>query len=219
MQKKLIEGYRRFREGYYQRNRERLEQLAYKQTPEVAMLSCCDSRVDPGILFDVEPGDVFVIRNVANLVPPYETSGDYHGTSAALQFAVTCLKVKQIIVLGHANCGGIRALMKNDMKPGDDGFINKWMKIAEPAKQEVLARDDLHDMEEKISACELAAISHSLRNLMTHPWVRERVQAGKLDLIGCYYDLHTSKLVDVDEINALTPGVAQTTSMRGSESG
>jgi len=109
MIEKLTAGYERFRNGYYQRNRDRLEQLAQQQNPEVAIISCCDSRVDPSILFDVEPGDIFVIRNVANLVPPFETKGDYHGTSAALEFAVTCLKVKQILVLGHANCGGISA--------------------------------------------------------------------------------------------------------------
>ena len=124
MIEKLSKGYERFRQGYFQRNRSRLEQLAEKQTPEIAMISCCDSRVDPGILFDVEPGDLFVIRNVANLVPPFETRGDYHGTSAALEFAVTSLQVKQVVVLGHANCGGIRALMDNDSTIESDGFID-----------------------------------------------------------------------------------------------
>lgn len=204
MQEKLIAGYKRFRDGYYQKNRERLEQLAYKQTPEVAMLSCCDSRVDPGILFDAAPGDIFVIRNVANLVPPYETSGNYHGTSAALQFAITVLKVKQIIVLGHANCGGIRALMENDVSSEPGGFINSWMRIAEPAKKEVLARTDLATAEDKIDACEKTAISHSLRNLLTHPWIRERVESGELDLVGCYYDLCAAELLNIDVINTQT---------------
>ncbi len=202
MQEKLIKGYDRFRNGYYQRNRARLEQLAQKQAPEIAMVSCCDSRVDPGILFDVDPGEIFVIRNVANLVPPYETRGDYHGTSAALEFAVTCLKVKQIVVLGHANCGGIRALMENNDTIKPDSFIDSWMQIAAPAKKEVLARTDLDDDEQKIDACEKTAVSYSLRNLMTHPWVRQRVQDGKLNLVGCYYDLHSGELVSVDEINA-----------------
>jgi len=118
------------------------------------MISCCDSRVDPGILFDLEPGDIFVIRNVANLVPPFETEGDYYGTSAALQFAATCLQVTQVVVLGHANCGGIRALMENDDAIQTGGFIDSWMNLAAAAKNEVLARDDLNTPEQCINACE-----------------------------------------------------------------
>jgi len=204
MIEKLLEGYSRFRNGYFQRNRKRLEKLALEQAPEVAMVSCCDSRVDPGILFDVDPGEIFVIRNVANLVPPYETRGDYHGTSAALEFAVTCLNVKQIIVLGHANCGGIKALMESDASINSDGFINNWMQIAAPAKQEVTARSDLATPEQQIDACEKTAISYSLRNLMTHPWIRSRVEAGNLELLGYFYDLRTGELSGVDEINTST---------------
>ena len=203
MQEKLIEGYSRFRNGYYQRNRSRLEQLAQKQTPEVAMVSCCDSRVDPGILFDVEPGEIFVIRNVANLVPPFETRGDYHGTSAALEFAVTCLKVKQIVILGHAHCGGIRALMENDNSINPDGFIDSWMQIAAPAKAEVLACNELTTIEQQTDACEKTAVSYSLRNLMTYPWIRSRVEDGSLNLIGSYYDLRCGELIDIDEVNAV----------------
>ncbi|MCK5386390.1 MAG: carbonic anhydrase [Gammaproteobacteria bacterium] len=199
---KLLKGYERFRKGYFQRNREHLEKLAQQQAPDVAMVSCCDSRVDTGILFDAEPGEIFVIRNVANLIPPYELKGDYHGTSAALEFAVTCLKVKEIMVLGHANCGGIRALMENDGSIKKDGFIDRWMQIAAPAKKEILARNDLNTIEEKIDACEKTAISYSLRNLLTHPWVRKRVEQGKLQLVGYYYELHNGQLIKIDEINA-----------------
>lgn len=201
MLEKLLQGYKRFRSGYYQRNRTRLEQLAQKQAPEVAMVSCCDSRVDPSILFDVEPGDIFVIRNVANLVPPYETKGDFHGTSAALEFAVTCLNVKQVVVLGHANCGGIRALMEKDNAIKPDSFIESWMQIAEPARKEVLSRSDLNTPEQHIDACEKTAISYSLKNLMTHPWIRSRVEAGTLNLIGCYYDLRCGELIELKEIS------------------
>ncbi len=201
MIEKLSKGYERFRKGYFQRNRERLEQLADKQTPEIAMISCCDSRVDPGILFDLEPGDIFVIRNVANLVPPFETKGDYHGTSAALQFAVTCLQVKQVVVLGHANCGGIRALMENDNALQTVGFIDSWMHLAAAAKKEVLARDDLNTPEQRIDACEKAAVGHSLKNLMTYPWISERVNAGSLELVACYYDLRSGELTALDEIS------------------
>lgn len=202
MLEKLLKGYERFRNGYFQHNREQLEKLAQQQAPDVAMVSCCDSRVDTGILFDAEPGEIFVIRNVANLVPPFELQGDYHGTSAALEFAVTCLKVKEIMVLGHANCGGIRALMENDGNIKEDGFIDRWMQIAAPAKEDVLARDDLNNINEQIDACEKTAISYSLRNLLTHPWVRERVEQGKLQLVGYYYELHNGQLIKIDEINS-----------------
>lgn len=201
MLEKLLKGYERFRNGYYQNNRKQLEKLAQQQAPDVAMISCCDSRVDTGILFDAEPGEIFVIRNVANLVPPFELQGDYHGTSAALEFAVTCLKVKEVMVLGHANCGGIRALMENDGNIKKDGFIDRWMQIAAPAKKEVLARNDLNSLDEKIDACEKTAIRYSLRNLLTHPWIRERVEQGKLQLVGYYYELYNGQLMKVDEIN------------------
>ncbi len=200
MIEKLIEGYGRFRDGYFKYNQSRLDQLANKQTPEIAMISCCDSRVDPGILFDVEPGDLFVIRNVANLVPPFETKGDYHGTSAALEFAVISLGVKQVVVLGHANCGGIRALMENNTSIKSDSFIDSWMQIAAAAKKEVLARNDLDSDQQRIDACEKIAISHSLKNLMSYPWIQRRVKENNLNLAGCYYDLRTGELAVVDEI-------------------
>jgi carbonic anhydrase len=200
MIEKLSKGYERFRNGYFLENRERLEQLVDKQTPEIAMISCCDSRVDPGVLFDLEPGEIFVIRNVANLVPPFETKGDYHGTSAALQFAVTCLHVKQVVVLGHANCGGIRALMKNDTAIQAEGFIDSWMSLAANAKKEVLAREDLATLAQRIDACEKTAVCHSLKNLMTYPWISQRVEEGNLNLVGCYYDLRNGELVDLEKI-------------------
>lgn len=201
MIEKLSKGHERFLNGYFQRNRQRLERLADKQKPEIAMISCCDSRVDPGILFDMEPGDIFVIRNVANLVPPFETKGDYHGTSAALQFAVTGLEVKQVVVLGHAKCGGIRALMENDGVVQAGSFIDSWMNLAAAAKKEVLARDDLDTSEQRIDACEKIAVGYSLKNLMTYPWIRERVGAGTLNLVGCYYDLRNGELIMLDEIS------------------
>jgi len=210
MIEKLTAGYERFRNGYFQRNRDRLEQLAQKQTPEVVIISCCDSRVDPSILFDVKPGDTFVIRNVANLVPPFETQGDYHGTSAALEFAVTCLKVRQIMVLGHANCGGIRALMEKDSNIKPSGFIDSWMQIAAPAKEKVLAQKELNTLELQADACEKEAVSYSLQNLMTYPWIQDRVAANELNLIGCYYDLHTGALIVLDKI-----GISNTTFKAG----
>lgn len=197
MTDKLIAGYNRFRTGYFQRNRERLEELALSQSPQVAMVTCCDSRVDPTILFDVEPGEIFVIRNVANLVPPFETAGQYHGTSAALEFAVTSLNVKHIVVLGHANCGGIRALMENDVSIRPDGFVDSWMQIAAPAKEEVQARSDLDTTELRTDACEKIAIRYSLRNLTSYPWIRGRIENGDLALIGWYYDLRSGEIEQI----------------------
>jgi carbonic anhydrase len=202
MTDKLFEGYQRFREGYFEKNKDRLEQLALSQAPEVAIVSCCDSRVDPGILFDADPGEIFVIRNVANLVPPYETTGNYHGTSAALEFAVTCLKVKQIVILGHANCGGIKSLMENETSFQAEGFIDSWMNLAAKAKKEVLEREDLHDMQQKIHACEKTAVNHSLQNLMLYPWIKDRVEAGELELLGCFYDLRNGELQILDKIGS-----------------
>lgn len=202
MADKLFQGYRRFRQGYFEANKDRLVKLAQSQSPEIAMVSCCDSRVDPGILFDVEPGEIFVIRNVANLVPPYETAGNYHGTSAALEFAVLCLQVKQIVVLGHASCGGIRALMESDSSFAAEGFIASWMNLAAAAKKEVLARADLSTTQQRISACEKTAVSHSLRNLLSYPWIKQRVDAGNLELLGCFYDLHSGDLIVLDKITA-----------------
>ncbi len=202
MLEKLLKGHQRFKDGYYKQNRERLKALAEKQTPEIAMVSCCDSRVDPSILFDLEPGDIFIVRNVANLVPPYEIKGEYHGTSAALEFAVTGLAVKQIIILGHANCGGIRALIEENNDIKKDGFINNWIQIAASAKKEVLARADLETVEQQIDACEKTAIRYSIINLMTYPWIKQRVEDGVLELIGCYYDLHSGELVMIDKMDA-----------------
>ena len=204
MKDKLIQGFERFHNGYFQRNREYLAQLAKKQSPQIAIVSCCDSRVDPNILFDLDPGDLFVIRNVANLVPPFETQGDYHGTSAALEFAVSCLRVKQVVVLGHAHCGGIRALMENDGSMKPDGFIDSWMQLAQGAKEEVLARTDLATAEMRMDACEKTAVKYSLKNLMTYPWVQREVAEGNLSLMGFYYDLRSGEMVALDEIDGAT---------------
>ena len=193
----LIDGYRRFRNGYYRENQARLTDLAEGQAPKVAVVGCCDSRVDPMLITDSEPGDLFVIRNVANLVPPCEGEGVWHGTSAALQFAVTGLEVEHIIVLGHARCGGIRALM--EQKQSDSGdFIGDWMSIARDARDKALARDDLRSMDEKSRACELNAIQTSLANLETFPWVRERLSSGSLQLHGWYYDMVSGDLLKLD---------------------
>lgn len=193
-------GYDRFRKGYYANKEELFDRLAHGQNPKTAMVSCCDSRVDPGILFDASPGELFVVRNVANLIPPFESGGEYHGTSAALEFAVNSLGVEQIVVLGHAKCGGIRALMEDNSSLEDGGFISRWMALASRAKAEVMARDDLQTPEQRIDACEQLAVRHSLQNLLTFPWIRDKVERGSLSLAGCFYDLRTVQLIVLKEV-------------------
>ncbi len=199
MTARLLEGYQRFRSGYFREKQSYLGTLAEGQYPKVALISCCDSRVDPGILFDATPGDIFVIRNVANLVPPWEPDGLHHGTSAALEFAIADLKVEHLVVLGHANCGGIRTLMEQDPDTESDSFIARWMDIAATAKKEVLARSDIHGIEEQCHACEQAAVRISLRNLMSFPWIRAAVKAGQLSLHGWYYDLRDGLILQLED--------------------
>ncbi len=139
----LLDGYRRFRTGEYQDQRRRFDRLATEgQSPPVMIVACCDSRVDPTRIFDVDPGEVFVLRNVANLVPPYEPDGGQHSASAAIEFAVTQLEVAEIVVLGHGQCGGIKASLSGRFdaaKPGEGGFIDRWMAMIDPARDEALA--------------------------------------------------------------------------------
>lgn len=187
----LAAGYRAFKAKVFDRNRAVYRKLVNEgQKPKVCMIACADSRVDPALVMQVEPGEVFTIRNVANLVPPFEEQGTYHGVSAALEFAVTGLEVEDIVVLGHAHCGGIGALIaKGDDKPVTDTFITRWMTIAEEALHRA---DDAHPGltgEDRARACERSAVLVSLDNLMTFPWIKERVEAGTLRLNGWYFDL------------------------------
>jgi carbonic anhydrase len=198
----LISGYQRFREGYYQKNKDKLRNLAEQgQFPKIALISCSDSRVDPGVILDCEPGDLFVIRNVANLVPPREDNDSLHGTSAALEFAVTDLEVESIIVLGHTQCGGIKALMDTPESHSPDTFIGKWMQQLEGVRDEILNDDTITDQPSRYSCCEKKGIQQSLQNLMTFPWVKERVEAGTLTLHGWRYDINSSELCSMDEDN------------------
>jgi carbonic anhydrase len=158
------------------------------------VISCCDSRVDPGLIFNAAPGEIFTLRNVANLVPPYSPDGNYHGTSAAIEFAVRSLEVEHIIVLGHAGCGGIRALL--GAHEGD--FIGPWMRMAEPARDAALALVGDTDPELLQRTCEHETVKISLANLALFPWVRERVQAGKLTLHGWYFNIERGELLTVE---------------------
>ncbi len=197
----LIEGYRRFRQQDWARERDRWTELAEGQSPRVMVLSCADSRVDPAHIFDARPGEMFVVRNIAALAPPYETSRGFHGVSAALEFAVTQLNVGEILVLGHGLCGGCAAALTgqfDDTEPGEGHFIADWVRMLDGARDQVrshhqnLDRTAFEDMERE-------AVKVSLVNLRTFPWIREREQAGDLMLHGAHFAITEGRLYILDE--------------------
>lgn len=196
----LLQGFQRFRVKSFEPNRDLFNRLAMQgQAPRTLLIGCSDSRVDPAILTDSAPGELFVVRNVANLVPPHETTGRYHGTSAALEFAVCNLQVHNIIILGHSRCGGIKALLEGYGENAEgEGFIAPWVQIAASARDEVLQRWPNTSREFKQRACERAGIRVSLTNLMTFPFIHQRVEEGSLKLYGWYYDLENGELMQYD---------------------
>lgn len=196
----LVAGFLRFRNGRYAQHQTLFEQLARRgQSPSTLVVSCCDSRVDPAVVTDCAPGELFIIRNVANLVPPCERSGGLHGTSAALEFGVCELGVTDIIVLGHAHCGGIRALLQPQQETQrQSSFIGEWMRVAQHARNRVLARSQDISPDEQQRACELEAIRVSLDNLLTFPWILERVMQKRLRLHGWYFDMGKVELLAYD---------------------
>lgn len=194
---KFIAGFAQFRRNHFDENRELFDRLKQAQNPRALVVGCSDSRVDPALLLGIDPGDIFVVRNVANLVPPCEENSGHHGTSAALEFAVCNLEVSHIIVIGHSRCGGIAALMKGGGGRGEN-FIAKWMQIAEPARQRVLNELPHKPVELQTRACEQAAVLLSLENLLTFPWISEKVEHGKLHLHGWYFDMAAGELLGYD---------------------
>ncbi|MBQ7584720.1 MAG: carbonic anhydrase [Desulfovibrionaceae bacterium] len=199
---KLTSGFKRFHKRWYQE--EKLYQnLRHGQNPHALLIACSDSRVDPAILTDSLPGDIFVIRNVANLVPPYTKDQGFHGVSAAIEYAVKHLKVKDIIVMGHASCGGIKALVEEGQgehhTEEKDEFIGPWVAIAKKAWEQVQASLPFAPKEDQIHACELLSVRLSLESLKTFPWVKSRLKKGELTLHGWYFDLKTGELLEYDE--------------------
>ena len=195
---RLIEGYGAFTSGQLQSEQDRYRELAeHGQTPEIMVIGCCDSRVSPEVIFDARPGELFVVRNVANLVPPYETDGKYHGVSAALEFAVGVLKVKHIVILGHAHCGGIRAYAEDaePISPGD--FIGRWMSLIAPAAEKVGARESMSPTE-YLERMEKASIVNTLDNLMTFPRLRKLIERGAVALHGAYFGVAKGELSVLD---------------------
>lgn len=197
---RLLDGYHRFRDERYSTERARWRELAEGQSPRAVIIACCDSRSDPATIFDADPGEIFVVRNVANLVPPFEPGGGRHGVSAALEFAITQLEIPEIIVMGHERCGGIDATLTgrfSEAPAGEGGFIAQWMSVLDAPRSQVVAAhgtgsDAAHRLEE-------AGIRQSLRNLRTFPFVAERETAAKLSLHGCHFSIFRGQLSVLDE--------------------
>ncbi len=192
----LIEGYRRFRSGPYRDQKQRYDALAEGQSPPVMIISCCDSRVDPATIFDTVPGQVFALRNVANLVPPFETTAGRHGASAAIEFGVLGLQVRHIVVVGHGACGGIKAALSGArLGPESGGFVDSWMDIIEDARARVVAED----CDDPSAVLEREAIKVSLANLRTFPYIAAREAAGELKLHGALFAIGDGVLHVLDE--------------------
>lgn len=198
---RLIAGYRRFRETGWNPNRERWAALGEGQQPEIMVIACSDSRVDPSQIFDVDPGEIFVVRNVAAMVPPFETTAGRHGVSAALEFAVQVLKVKEVVVVGHGLCGGCKASLTQELRGaerGEGGFIADWIALLDDARAEVVAA---HGTSGEIAerAMELAGVKSSIRNLRTFPCIRRKERDGELRLRGAFFAISDGVLHVLDE--------------------
>ena len=197
----LIEGYRRFRAQGWAAQRERWAELAEGQSPKVMVIACSDSRVDPTQIFDARPGEMFVVRNVANLVPPFEPDSAYHGVSAALEFAVTQLEVEELVVMGHGFCGGCAAALTGQFDQAGHGaghFIAHWIDMLKEAREAIRARHPELGREAFLEM-EHEGVRISLRNLRSFPWVREREEAGRLKLHGAYFAISDGVLHVCDE--------------------
>ncbi len=192
----IADRYRRFRLRHFVPNVDRYEDLAaHGQSPDAMIVSCCDSRVDPETIFSAMPGELFVVRNVANLVPPYETGGQFHGVSAALEFAVLNLGVKHIIVMGHSACGGVKAALEfGAAQQTEAHFITKWMSMLDDARLSVLASHQGSNRSQVVAALERAAVKVALANLRTFPFIREAESKGRLALHGAHFDIKAGAL-------------------------
>jgi carbonic anhydrase len=186
----LIEGYRRFRSGTWQEERKRFEALSrIGQRPSALVIACSDSRADPQMVFNARPGELFVVRNVANIVPPYGPDDQPHGVSSAIEYAVRSLQIRDIVVLGHAMCGGVKALLEGAPVEASD-FVGRWVRIAEPARQRAMQVPP----EDRQTVCEHETVRLSLANLMTFPWIKDAVEAGHTTLHGCFFGIQSGVL-------------------------
>jgi carbonic anhydrase len=195
----LLDGHANFLSGRYAREKERLRDLAEAgQTPSTLIIACCDSRAAPEMIFDAGPGELFVLRNVANLVPTYQPDGGQHGTSAAIEFAIKGLHISSIVVMGHGRCGGIKAALDPNMKPLDAGdFIGKWMSMLGELPNQ-LGQNTLMTAAERQTAMERISIRNSIRNLRTFPYVKKLEDEGKVAVHGAWFDISTGELWVMD---------------------
>jgi carbonic anhydrase len=179
--KKILKGYLEFRKKYAQGDSSVMHYLSeHGQQPKIMVVACCDSRVDPALILQCDPGDLFVVRNVASIIPPYEKDGSHHGTSAALEFAITVLGVKNLIILGHSQCGGMHELLHQEDTPDND-FITNWVSIIKLDRNKVRTVDD----------CARAALEQSRKNCMAFPWINKRVAQKKLEIHLWFFDIKT----------------------------
>ncbi|KQY25870.1 carbonic anhydrase [Rhizobium sp. Root482] len=195
----LLKGYNNFMSGRFNEQQQRYKALAETgQKPRTMVIACCDSRAAPETIFDSGPGELFVVRNVANMMPPYQPDGHYHSTSSALEFAVQVLRVSDIVVMGHGRCGGIKAALDPDAEPLSPGdFIGRWMNLLKPAAEQIL-NNDLLTAGERQRALERVSIRNSLANLRTFPCVKILEDKGKLQLHGAWFDISTGELWIMD---------------------
>ncbi|OQY18045.1 MAG: carbonic anhydrase [Desulfobacteraceae bacterium 4572_35.1] len=192
--KEFITGFKRFQDQWIETDASLFNSLKHGQSPKVMLIGCSDSRVDPAIITDCAPGELFVVRNVANLVPPYERDASYHGVSAALEYAVRHLEVDDIIVMGHSNCGGIKWLMECDDYCEESSFIGKWVSVASGVKEKILQQLPDKSPALQAKACEKAVILLSLENMMSFPCIKKRVENGSLSLHGWYFNLNAGTM-------------------------
>lgn len=208
---KLVKGFSQFHSKYFLEKNRLYQTLTQKgQSPEVLVIACSDSRNDPALLTQSEPGDMFVVRNVAAIVPPYQPDSQYHGTSAAIEFAVKGLKVKDIVILGHALCGGVNALLLGKDKSEEFEFLTNWIEIGSAARDAVISELGSINPAIQQRALEQAVILTSLNNLMTFPWIRDGVASGSITLHGWYFDMVTGKMLGLDFVTGTFSDIAQT---------
>ena len=190
----LYNGYRQFRDSTWREKHAQFESVAKAQHPDVMIIGCADSRVDPATIFSSGPGELFTLRNIAAIVPPYEQGGGQHGVSAAIEFAVCALGVRHIVVLGHGQCGGVAASLASAKGPLDGEFVPKWVAMAEPVRDRVLREHKDAAPEEQQRHAEYGTINLSLENLQSFPFIRERIRSGDLTLHGAWYSVYEGRL-------------------------
>ena len=189
----LVGGFHHFRANYFLKEKEFFESLAHSQSPKTLVIACCDSRTDPAIVLGCKPGDLFVVRSVAAIVPPPEKVGEYDAVMAAVEYGVKHLDVDHIVVMGHSNCGGIAGLF-NPQAVRKERFTSKWISLACPAVERINEENSQEDLTQRMRLSEEAAVLLSIENLLSYPWIEEAVQAQSLSLHALYYDMREGTL-------------------------